>query len=82
MNRLEWYRHLRKGWEPMRASLAWTQALVYEGKELGDVYFLRPNGDPWDAITKLTIAAYARGAMQDMRENNPFLAVFTLRGGK
>lgn len=32
MTRLEWYHWLRSGREPMRADLAWLQALVYDGK--------------------------------------------------
>jgi hypothetical protein len=72
MNRLEWYRHLRKGWEPMKASHAWTQALVYDGKDLGDVYFLLPNGDPMECLTRITLANYRQGAWESLIYNNPF----------
>lgn len=72
MTRLDWYRHLRKGWEPMKASHAWTQALAYEGKELGDVYFLRPNGDPLETVTKLTIANYANASFKNLVEHGSF----------
>lgn len=80
MTRLEWYCHLRTGWEPMRASHAWTQALIYEGKALGDVYFLRPNGDPLTAVTKLTIAAYKQAAWQSLSESLPFSEFIVRRG--
>lgn len=31
MNRTAWYHHLRSGLNPMKASHAWTQALIYQG---------------------------------------------------
>lgn len=61
-NHLQWYRHLRQGWEPMKASHAWTQALVYEGKTLADVYVIRPDGSPWEVVTKLTLENYMSSA--------------------
>jgi hypothetical protein len=76
MDRMQWYRRLRAGWDPMKASHAWTQALIYDGKELSDVYSLGKNGDPIECLTRITISSYARGAALSIQESNPFLSLF------
>lgn len=59
MSRLEWYRYLRSGWEPMAARLAWTQALLNEGTTI-DEWEVRPQFD-FNKIDRLVIANYAAG---------------------
>lgn len=61
MNRLAWYHHLRSGLNPMPASHAWTQALIYDGKALNDPYFSPVAGDPLQRLDRLVIANYAYG---------------------
>jgi hypothetical protein len=64
----------------MPARFAWLQSLIYEGKALDDVYFVRQDGSPWTALTKMTINNYMRGAVMDIHDAKPFHQLFRARG--
>ncbi len=77
LGRVEWYRELRTGWEPMLARFAWLQALANDGKSINDLYVALDKKRA--GLARLTIANYKRGAVNSIRDRNPIMAMFRAR---
>jgi transposase len=71
MSRIDWFRYLRSGLEPMAARFAWTQALLNEGMTLEE-WNARTAFDA-DKIDRLVIANYAAGKWDQMRARPSFM---------
>lgn len=77
LSRIEWYRELRTGWEPMLARFAWLQALANDGKSINDLYVALDSKRA--GLARMTIANYKRGAEFALDRANPIAELFRKR---